>query len=58
MAAQIYPRREPPPPIGRRELFAGIGLALSGLLLAGCPGKSAPNRQPQRAPGGSMYRRY
>ena len=47
------------PATGRRELFVAIALALSGLLLAACPGRSRnASSSYGGGSGGGMYRRY
>jgi hypothetical protein len=52
--------RDPSPlrraPLRRRELFAALSIALSGLLLAACPRNERPKAPPPA--GGSMPRRY
>lgn len=45
-------------PVRRRELFAALGIALSGLLLAACPRRESGADAPARPRGGSGYRRY
>ena len=58
MGVQTTKRAAEQPALGRRALFRGLALALSGLLLAGCPGRNAPMDAPRRSSGGSGYRRY
>jgi hypothetical protein len=50
-------RPRPRAPVGRRDLLAALGLALSGLLLAACPRQDRRGDPPARQSGGSM-RRY
>jgi hypothetical protein len=54
--------RRAPVPLRRRELLWAVGLALSGLLAAGCPRGGAPSGPRSTPPlpdgGGAMGRRY
>ena len=45
--------------VGRRDWLVAVGLALSGLLLAACPGRrSGADRPAGGGSGGGTYRRY